>query len=113
MADGSVLGPQAINQIRELIRDFYSQIDPSWQLGNVQFGESRKPVVIGKTDAAHNKGATGTISVYKGSSSGGYSLTDTGENISAYNRFGNIASGRWVAVKRFVHGWEIISAECT
>jgi hypothetical protein len=113
MSDGVVLGPNAVNQIRELIREFYAQVDPSSQLGSVQPIESRKPIVIGKTDAAHNKGATGTISVYKGSSSGGYTLTDTGENITAYNRFGNIASGRWVAVRRMIHGWEIISAECT
>ena len=112
MADGFTLGPNAIQQIRELMRQFYAEVDPSWQLGNVQAGEARKPVIIGKTDAAHNKGATGTISVYKGSP-GSYTLTDTTQNITAYNRFGNIASGKWVAVKRFVHGWEIISAECT
>lgn len=113
MADGFTLGPNAIQQIRELMRQFYAEIDPSWQLGNVQSGEARKPIVIGKTDGAHNKGATGVISVYKGSSGGGYTLTDTGENITVYNRYGNIASGKWVAVRRFIHGWEIISAECT
>jgi hypothetical protein len=112
MADGFTLGPNAIQQIRELMRQFYAEVDPSWQLGNVQSGEARKPIVIGKTDAAHVKGETGTISVYKGSSSGGYDLTDTGENITAYNRFGSIASGKFVAVRRMIHGWEIIAAEC-
>lgn len=67
-------------------------------------------ILIGKTDAAHNKSASGTISIWDGTSSSG--LADSGENITAYNRFGNIQTGKFVAVFTFPWGYEIIAAEC-
>jgi hypothetical protein len=46
---------------------------------------------FGKTDAAHNKSADGTVSIYWGSDAG----TDTTENMtSVYNLFGNVSSGK-------------------
>jgi hypothetical protein len=68
-------------------------------------------MLIGKTDAALSKGASGTISIYSGTSASG--LTDTGENVTAYNRFGSIASNRWVAVWTMPWGYEVHAAECT
>jgi hypothetical protein len=70
----------------------------------------RGRMVIGKTDAALNKGASGTISIYSGTDPA--ALTDTGDNITAYNRFGNIASGKWVAVWTMPWGFECKAAEC-
>lgn len=112
MADGFTLGPNAINQIRELFRQFYAQVDPSWQLGTVEAGESRKPRKIGKTDGAIAKGGSGTVSVYKGSP-GSFSLTDSGVNITAYSRMGTVPAGRWVYVERHIHGWEVYQFECS
>lgn len=66
--------------------------------------------LLGKTDAAHNKGATGTISIYSGGTAG--SETDTGVNISAYCRFGNIGTGKWVYVFPGENTWEVRNAEC-
>lgn len=66
--------------------------------------------LLGKTDAAHNKGATGTVSIYGGGTSG--SETDTTINVTAYNRFGNIASGKWVYVFQGENAWEVEEAEC-
>ena len=63
MSDGVILGQVAIEQIRQLIRDFYAQVDPSWQLGNVQNQEVRKPMVIGKTDAAVTVGNLSLIHI--------------------------------------------------
>lgn len=63
----------------------------------------------GKTDAAHNKGADGTVSIWSGSST---TLSDTNENVTAYNRYGNVASGKWVKLVRQSHSWEIVAAEC-
>ena len=111
MADGFTLGPNAIQQIRELMRQFYAEIDPSWQLGNVQSGEARKPRKIGKTDARIAKGASGTVSLYKGTP-GSFTLTDTGENVTAYSRMGSVPAGRWVYVERHIHGWEVYQFEC-
>ena len=66
--------------------------------------------LIGKTDAAHNQGADGTISIWSGSTSA--TLSDTGDNITAYNRFGNIASGKWVKVFTYPWGFEVEAAQC-
>ena len=66
--------------------------------------------LIGKTDAAHNQGADGTISIWSGATSA--TLSDTGDNITAYNRFGNIASGKWVKVFTYPWGFEVEAAQC-
>jgi hypothetical protein len=67
--------------------------------------------LIGKTDAAHNKGSTGTISLHGGATPGGE--TDTGVNVtSVYNRFGNVASGKWVYIFQGENSWELEEAEC-
>lgn len=66
--------------------------------------------VVGKTDAAHNKATTGTVSIYWSSSGG--SLTDTNEDLSAYNRYGNVGASKFVTLNYNGWGWEIIAAEC-
>lgn len=70
-------------------------------------GEFR--VLIGKTDASHAKSASGTISIWDGTQG---SETDTGQNVTAYNYFAAIGSGKWVAVVETVRGYIIIAAEC-
>jgi hypothetical protein len=67
-------------------------------------------LLVGKTDAAHNKSASGTISVWSGTTSAG--LSDTGDNITAWNRMGNIQTGKWVYIWTFPWGYEITAAEC-
>src|SRR5690606_9236196 len=52
---------------------------------------------IGKTDAAHAKGSSGTISVWTGPAG---SETDSGKNITAFNRFADLGSGKWVVAAR-------------
>ncbi|MFN0055921.1 MAG: hypothetical protein ACKV0T_27570 [Planctomycetales bacterium] len=67
---------------------------------------------VGKTDAAHNKGATGTVSIFAGPLG---SETDTLANMTGvHNRFANVASGKWVRCAWNGQGsdWEIIAAEC-
>lgn len=64
---------------------------------------------LGKTDAAHNKNASGTISLWGGALG---IETDTGINVTAYNHFGNIASGKKVLVFHTGHGWLVCAAEC-
>lgn len=67
-------------------------------------------IKLGKADAAIAKGASGTISEYHGTTAG--SETDTTVNFSCYNRFGDIASGKWVIFFWFKGHWEILQAEC-
>jgi len=97
-------------RIAKATRAYEGSQQPSSQqraiTGNLQFDYAQ----IGKTDAAHNKSASGTISIWSGTTSAG--LSDTGDNITAYNRYGNIASGKWVHVWTFPWGFEITAAEC-
>lgn len=72
-------------------------------------GESFGRVIIGKTDAAIAKGASGTISVWDGTQG---SESDTTDNVTAYNYFGDIAITKWVAVVETVRGYIILAAEC-
>ena len=101
----------AVGRIRDTVRTVEGwQSVPQAQRANttpLQFDY----MLIGKTDAGLSKGASGTISIYSGTSASG--LTDTGENVTAYNRFGAIAANRWVAVWTMPWGYEVHAAECT
>lgn len=66
-------------------------------------------ILIGKTDAAHAKGASGTVSIWNGTPG---SETDTGDNVDAYNRFANVAISKWVALANNGFGFYLIAAEC-
>lgn len=65
--------------------------------------------ILGKTDASHAKGASGTISIYAGTPG---SETDTTINITAFNKFADIASGKWVWAMPYGVNWYITAAEC-
>lgn len=65
--------------------------------------------LIGKTAASHSKGASGTINIYRGETAGSESFSGT---VSAYNRFGDIGSGKWVLCVRVQRNWNVICAEC-
>lgn len=63
-------------------------------------------IKLGKTDASHAKGATGTISVYSDSS------TDTTVNVTATNLFADLDSGKWVVLALINGLWYLIAGEC-
>lgn len=65
---------------------------------------------LGKTDAAINKGTSGTVSIYGGTTKG--SETDTGNNMTVYNRYANVAAARWVTIMYIDSDWEMICGEC-
>lgn len=62
-----------------------------------------------KTDAAIAKGTSGTVSVYSGPPG---SETDTGRNVTAFNRFANVGSGKWVLVVTIAGRRYLSAAEC-
>ena len=107
---GYTFSGDAVQRIRATVRHVEGQQElPQTSRANslaMQFDYA----LIGKTDAALNKGASGTISIYSGTDPA--ALTDTGENITAYNRFGNIASGKYVIVWTMPWGFECQAAEC-
>lgn len=70
-----------------------------------------RQVYLGKTDASHAKGASGTVSIYAGATAG--SESDTGVNVTAWNRFADVDSGKWVHVTWRGNGWDLSAAECS
>jgi len=68
-------------------------------------------IVLGKTDSASTKGGSAiTVSVWKGA---GNSETDSGSNITdVYNRFADVASGKWVIVNTINGLRYLTAAEC-
>lgn len=66
---------------------------------------------VGKTDATHNKGASGTISIWDGDTAA--TLADTTENFTTvWNRIADLASGMWVIGITLPSGHELIAGEC-
>lgn len=64
---------------------------------------------VGKTNAAINKGASGSVSIYDGAGSG---ATDSTEDENCYNRFADLESGKWVIVATIAGENELVAGEC-
>lgn len=67
------------------------------------------PRLLGKTDSNVAKGGNGIVSVYSGTP---LSETDTTVNVTAYNKFATVSSGKWVIVDWVNTAWHMIAAEC-
>ena len=67
-------------------------------------------LLVGKTNAAHNVGASGTINVWRGTTAGSESASGT---VTAWNHFGNVASGKYVVCGYIQRNWRIIAAQCS
>jgi hypothetical protein len=67
---------------------------------------------IGKTAAAHAKGSTGTINLYRGTTKGSETYTSGDDLTNVYNRFATLLTGKWVLCVRVQGGWELVAAEC-
>ncbi len=67
-------------------------------------------VVLCKTTAAWAKGTTATLQIWTGKPG---TETNSGVTISAYNRYGAVATGKWCSVALHRHGWYyLIASEC-
>ena len=66
-------------------------------------------IMLGKTDASHAKGASGVVSIWSGVEG---SEADTGVNVTAYNRFANLATTKWCIVASIQARLYIIAGEC-
>jgi hypothetical protein len=89
----------------------YKESGTGLRWGYVMLGVPGSQILLGSTNAAHNKNASGTINVYRGTTKGSEVFT-SGDTISAYNRFANLAIGTWVLCAYVQGGWEIIAAAC-
>ena len=95
--------------------------DGSWEIKKYRYGftilgaaasgivgvvQRQVDKVYGQTDAAINKGSSGTVSVYDGNNA------DTSHNITATNRFANVAITKKVICTWIGGTWLLSSAEC-
>ena len=66
---------------------------------------------LAKTNATHNKGSSGNVTIWSGTKG---SESATAETVSVYNRWGNLNSDVFVTIAYVDTGWEIINADaCT
>lgn len=77
-----------------------------WEVLEVEGGHFH----LGKTDSSHGKGTSGTVSVYETATPG--SETDTTINVTAFNKFADVGSGKWVWIMQRGEHWYITAAEC-
>lgn len=63
---------------------------------------------LGRADEAIDKGQSGVVSVYRGETG---LEEDTGEDITAYSRFGDVVESAFVICIWFF-GWHVLIAEC-
>ena len=104
---GVLFSEQAARKIAAVVKRFDSSVtNPS--VGRRQALPPMR-AYIGKTDASHAVDAAGTVSLWGGTPG---SETDTGINVSAYNRFADLTSGAWVWVQHNGHGWYFTAGRC-
>lgn len=79
----------------------------------VNHGMLGMQLVLGKTNQAIDKttGPTNAVDVYRGTTPGGEANTGT-IRLTAWNHFGDVASGKWVLLAYLQRAWRIICAEC-
>lgn len=80
-----------------------------WAL--VCIGTPGVPLLLGKTNAAHNVGASGTINVYRGTTAGSETHVSS-KTVTAWNHFGNLGSGKYVTCAYWQRNWRVIAGQC-
>lgn len=108
-ANGQVWGPDSSFDLKENVGGF--QIIGGVVSGRVLVVQAPMILLLGKTDAAHGKSASGTISVFDGTLG---SEADTTKNITGvWNHFADLATTKFVvATWRGGEDWLEISGEC-
>lgn len=102
-------GEAARKRIADSVRHYERQIKNSRPVtAGAKHPRVNRPY-LGVTDAAIAKGASGTISIYTGTPG---SESDSGVNVTAYNRFGAVAITKYVWVDHNGFGWYLTAAEC-
>lgn len=69
----------------------------------------RVGIWLGKTDEVIDKGDSGTVSLYGDTP---LSEVDATQNVTAYNKFANVESGKWCIVAYIHRAFYMIAAEC-
>lgn len=106
---GALLGPRSLAALKDLIAKDRQRTRtyPQTRRGNAVVPIATP--MLCKTDSSHAKGASGTVSIYSGTPG---SETDTTENVTAFNKFANLGSGKWCWVESNGFGWYLVAGEC-
>ena len=64
---------------------------------------------VGKSDAAIDKGDTGTVILWDGEAG---DEVETEFEVEATNLFGDVEADKWVMVIKIGQGWYLVAAEC-
>lgn len=67
---------------------------------------------IGKLLGASSVSGFADVQIYAGATPDAIVATDPAQVVSAYNRWLALASGTWVIIECFPHGWEITQGQC-
>ena len=105
----NLLSDDAVAQLKQMFREFENRLRNS---PNSQPGYTSTPSDkwVAKTTTTHDKGQSEDVDFYSGSTKG--SETATGVTVSAYNRFADLATGKWCFVEFIDGGWGLYSGEC-
>lgn len=78
--------------------------------GLVVHGVQGSQFVLGKTSGAINKGSSGTVDLYRGTTAG--SEFNGATSVEAYNHFADVGDGKWVLCVYVQRNFRIVAAEC-
>jgi len=108
---GYTLSPEALSKVRETVRIVLGEYrnNPK-NRGGPGSGRTNQ-MEVGKTGETIAKGDSGDVVIWRGSTKGAETAVSPELRITAYNRFGDLASGMWVYVVWLGSGWEIFQAE--
>jgi hypothetical protein len=80
---------------------------------DTRYATPGRVLLLGKTNGAIAKNdspSAGNVSVWVGTPG---SETDSGDDITAFNKFADIGSGKWVVCELINGGWYICAADCS
>lgn len=104
---GVTMTPEFARAVQRMVRDYLrTSPDLIRQRRGVDNRLHDYSFRVGKTDSAVTAPASVTVSIYSGTTKG--SETDTGDNVTAYLRYSELAAGAWCHVAYIDGGWEIL-----
>jgi hypothetical protein len=100
-----------VEMLRLQVSELKDTVKMLWQERTPRILSSNNTLrmVLGKTDAAITKGSSGTVSIWTGTAG---SESDSTENITVYNKIGNIAITKWCICAYFNNAWYLVAGEC-
>ena len=80
-----------------------------WQFSQFEGKKVYSPFVKGKTTEEHPKSSAHPVAIWVGDPG---SEVDTGDEVEAYNTYGDLAITKWITLYHNGAGWDAIAGEC-